>query len=102
MEEVSRDLEYEDKTDDWRKFFGYRSKKDFAEVSLMDRAAAWETTISVSAYNGFPNTPFKIQIGSEMLEVSRVSGHTFWVSRGVENTNAQVHQVGDKISVCSP
>ena len=99
MAEVLRDLDYEKKVNEWKKFFGYRTVDDF-EASLLSRAAAWETTIVSSVYNGLPQPPFKIQIGNERLLVSRVSGHTLWVDRGVENTTVQVHQVGDKISIC--
>jgi hypothetical protein len=101
MGEVLRDLDYETKVNGWRRFFGYRTPED-AEATLLDRSAVWETILRVSQFNGFPSTPFKIQIGTEKMEVTRITGHVMEVRRGVEATNIQVHDAGDKISVCSP
>lgn len=58
------------------------------------------TSLSVASATLFPTTGnFRIRIGTELLLVTAVSGTTFTVTRGIENTTAASHSSGDDVTL---
>lgn len=57
------------------------------------------TSLSVDSATGFPTEGnFRIIIGTEILEVTAVSGSTFTVVRGTEGTTAASHSASDPVT----
>ena len=59
-----------------------------------------QTSLVVSSATTFPTSPqFRIIIDSEIMLVTGVSGTTFTVTRGIENTTAAAHNSGATVSM---
>lgn len=56
-----------------------------------------ETKFKVGDSSGFPNAPFRLSLGNEIVEVTEVDGDTFRVERGVEGTDAESHDEGTSV-----
>lgn len=53
-----------------------------------------DETLSVESVEPFPEAPFLISIGHEILEVTEINGNQFTVERGQEDTPASPHSEG--------
>ena len=51
-------------------------------------------TLSVDDASGFPNAPFLVRVGSEMMRVTQLQGNTLSVERGACRTWPEAHSVG--------
>jgi len=72
--------------------------ESFANAAQTTLGAAITTTngtsITVTSSTGFPSANFRIQIDSELMLVTNVSGTTWTVTRGAESTTAATHSNG--------
>ncbi|MGY0692991.1 hypothetical protein ACW2QC_09410 [Virgibacillus sp. FSP13] len=68
-----------------------------ANSTLSSAIDSTQTTIDVVDASEFPAVPFRLTIDDEIMEVSAVSGNTFTVERGLENTTATSHKSGTKV-----
>jgi hypothetical protein len=75
-----------------------------ASTALAANITATDTTITVSNDTGFPAAPFSVYIGSEILQVTGVSGagNTTWtVLRGQQGTTAAAAAAGAAVTPTS-
>lgn len=59
---------------------------------------AGATSFIVASSTGFPATPFLVQIGTEDIKVTNVSGTTWTATRGYNGTTAATHNDGDAVT----
>ena len=70
------------------------------QSTLNGSIGSGDTTLVVNSASGFPSVPqFRLQIESELLLVTGVSGTTFTVTRGVESTTAAGSEAGPILQV---
>lgn len=72
-----------------------------ASTTLAAGAGAADTSIAVASSTGFPATPFYVNIDTETLQVSAVSGTTWTVSRHQGGTTAAAHSSGATVTTTS-
>jgi len=70
-----------------------------ASSTLNGTITSSQTTLVVNSATGFPSVPqFRILVDSEIMLVTGVSGTTFTISRGVENTTQASHTNGATVT----
>lgn len=72
---------------------------NFAQSTLEAAIGAADVTLTLANAASFPpDGNFRILIGRELLLVTAVSGNTFTVTRGIEDTNAVTHPIGSIVT----
>ena len=69
-------------------------KTTIAEVGGIDNSV---TSFDVASVAGAPDTPFKISVENEIMDVTDITGVTLTVDRGREGTNAASHANGTPV-----
>lgn len=70
-----------------------------AQTTLMFGVGVPDTAINVVSASEFPTSPqFRIQMGDELALVTGVSGTTWTVTRGIENTAPASHSAGEAVT----
>jgi len=69
-------------------------KTTIAEVGGIDNSV---TSFDVASVAGAPDTPFKITVGNEIMDVTDITGVTLTVDRGREGTVAASHANGTPV-----
>jgi hypothetical protein len=83
---------------DWRYAITAGAKANI-DTTLNGTVAAGTMSISVASITGFPATPFVIQIGTELMQVTHVNGTTWTVTPGFDGTTESQHPNGAIISL---
>lgn len=69
-----------------------------ARTTLASNVSLEDTTISVSDSSDFPEPPFRIVVGREIMEVSEMNGNIWTVERGLEGTLVLTHNSGSPVT----
>ncbi len=68
-----------------------------ASTTLAAGITAGATSLTVADASRFPETPFRVTVESEIMEVTNKNGSTFTVLRAQENTAATDHASGQEV-----
>jgi GH18 family chitinase len=82
---------------DLNRIRSYTGLVDVVGTTLTGGIDASTPTLSVASSAGFPAPPFVAGVGSELLNVTAVSGTTWSVTRGYNGTTASTHNAGDAV-----
>jgi subtilisin-like proprotein convertase family protein len=72
------------------------------QTTLTSNVATIDTSINVASNFGFSSAPFVIQIGTEQMLVTGMTGTNWSVERGFNNTAVATHKSGDAILLGTP
>jgi predicted CXXCH cytochrome family protein len=71
-----------------------------AQALLGGNITSSATSLTVASATGYPSTvPFYVTVDSELMQVTKVVGTTFTVSRGLGGTTAVAHTTGPSVTV---
>jgi virginiamycin B lyase len=68
-----------------------------AVTTLSVAVTLTDTTITVTSASGFPTYPFRIMIDNEIMMVTLVVGLVFTVTRGIEETTIETHDINTTV-----
>jgi len=72
----------------------------FPQTQSLQELPTDASELEVAGNEGFPESgPFRIRIGNEFVNVSKVSGMTWTLNRGVDSTEAMSHELGATVEL---
>jgi hypothetical protein len=72
----------------------------FPQTQSLQELSADATEIEVAGNDGFPESgTFRIRLGNEFVNVSKISGMTWTLVRGVDSTEAMSHELGATVEL---